>query len=252
MIFYRGDDVVNTTYLPWGNLVYYLCMNIIGHWYVNVSNLNFYRKNICKTNSNRWLDFLLLPLFAPILFILSSIIVLRADTDIASTGDDDYRYPWWNCFMFNAFAWQIAYFIGLQFTHFDKGPMVHFVLTPDKIKKWPKILFVISGVILILALAILGYMIYAYWISGMFFYYLAWCFIIMAIFGLITCCVRKTHKVHMHHYTVGMIVILTIGYQSIPAAIVHAFCNGMMIEGGSRWGYDPVWIRKHPQENKEE
>ena len=21
------------------------------------------------------------------------------------------------------------------------------------------------------------------------------------------------------------------------------FCNGMMIEGGSRWGYDPVWVK---------
>lgn len=23
--------------------------------------------------------------------------------------------------------------------------------------------------------------------------------------------------------------------------IVHAYFNGMMIEGGARWGFDPVW-----------
>jgi len=126
--------------------------------------------------------------------------------------------------------------------------MVHFVLTPEAIKKWPKILFVISGVILVLAFAILGYMMYAYWISGVFFYYMGWCFLILGLFALITCCLRKTHKVHMHHYTVGMIVILTLGYQSIPCSLVHGFCNGMMIEGGSRWGYDPVWIKLHPEE----
>jgi hypothetical protein len=29
------------------------------------------------------------------------------------------------------------------------------------------------------------------------------------------------------------------------------FCNGMMIEGGSRWGYDPIWIRNEkPKEIK--
>ena len=24
------------------------------------------------------------------------------------------------------------------------------------------------------------------------------------------------------------------------------FCNGMMIEGGCRWGYDPIWIKNEP------
>jgi len=29
------------------------------------------------------------------------------------------------------------------------------------------------------------------------------------------------------------------------------FCNGMMIEGGSRWGYDPVWVQNEkPKEEK--
>jgi hypothetical protein len=29
------------------------------------------------------------------------------------------------------------------------------------------------------------------------------------------------------------------------------FCNGMMIEGGSRWGYDPVWVENEkPKEIK--
>lgn len=29
------------------------------------------------------------------------------------------------------------------------------------------------------------------------------------------------------------------------------FCNGMMIEGGSRWGYDPIWVQNEkPKEIK--
>lgn len=32
-----------------------------------------------------------------------------------------------------------------------------------------------------------------------------------------------------------------ICYQSIFVTVVQAYFNGMMIEGGARWGYDPVW-----------
>lgn len=32
-----------------------------------------------------------------------------------------------------------------------------------------------------------------------------------------------------------------ICYQSIFVTVVHGYFNGMMIEGGARWGYDPVW-----------
>ncbi len=32
-----------------------------------------------------------------------------------------------------------------------------------------------------------------------------------------------------------------ICYQSIFVTVVHAYFNGMMIEGGARWGYDPIW-----------
>jgi hypothetical protein len=32
-----------------------------------------------------------------------------------------------------------------------------------------------------------------------------------------------------------------ICYQSVFVTVVHAYFNGMMIEGGARWGFDPVW-----------
>lgn len=28
------------------------------------------------------------------------------------------------------------------------------------------------------------------------------------------------------------------------------FCNGMMIEGGCRWGYDPIWIKNEPRKDE--
>merc|ERR1712060_67600 len=48
-------------------------------------------------------------------------------------------------------------------------------------------------------------------------------------------------QLHMHHYVVGFMMCTFIGYQSVPMALVHGFCTGMMIEGGCRWGFDPIW-----------
>lgn len=122
LVFFRGESVYNTTYFPWGNLVYYFWMNIMGHWFVNTSNLNFERKHIIHTRSSKYRDFLMIPLYTPILFMISSIIVLRSQNDLSSSGVEE-RYSQWDLFQFNLFVWTSAYFFGLQFTHFDKGPM---------------------------------------------------------------------------------------------------------------------------------
>ena len=82
--------------------------------------------------------------------------------------------------------------------------------------------------------------------------YLVWGLLIVAFMVLKTICLRKTHRLHVHHYTVGMIFIALIGYQSIVAGITQGFCNGMMIEGGGRWGYDDIWIKEKKDEKKTE
>lgn len=96
------------------------------------------------------------------------------------------------------------------------------------------------------------YMVYAYVIAGVLWKYCIFGFLLFAIFGIITLCRKKTHYVHVHHYTAGMFLVVLIGYQSIPAGIVHAFANGMMIEGGGRWGYDDIWCRNKVEDPEEE
>ena len=236
----------NTTWLCWSKLAYYFIMNIVGHAFVNQSNLNFYRKSWIQTNSTKYRDFLCVPFLAPIFWILSANFVLMAPEDIDATTPG-YRYPWWHVFLYNLFAWTLPYYVGLQFTHFDKGVMTKFVLKPEKMKTWPKILWIIFVSIIVLALAIVGYMIYAYIMADRWWQYIVWTLVVILGFVGITVACSKCYSIHMHHYTVGCIVIVLLGYRSIPCAIVHAFCNGMMIEGGSRWGYDPIWIYKKPK-----
>lgn len=214
-------------------------MNIMGHWYVNSSNMNLERKHLLYTNSSKYRDFCLVPVFAPIFWLVSSMLVLRAPKDIYSTAGEEYT--WWNVFFFNMLAWTLPYFIGLQFTHLDKGPMQKFSFTPDKMKEWPWFLWAFTAFLVVVLLGLMAYFITVYARAGVLLGYFIFGLCIVLAFLLPTLVLRKSYKLHVHHYTIGMILIALIGYQSVVAAIVHGFCNGMMIEGGCRWGYDPIW-----------
>jgi len=60
----------------------------------------------------------------------------------------------------------------------------------------------------------------------------------------VTFILRKSHSLHFHHYLIGMCIILCLGYQGPVVAMFHGYANGIMIEGGSRWGYDPIWYER--------
>jgi hypothetical protein len=52
--------------------------------------------------------------------------------------------------------------------------------------------------------------------------------------------------VHVHHYSIGMLAVAMLAHQSDKVTVLHGLANGVMIEGASRWGYDPIW----PQSSK--
>ena len=128
--------------------------------------------------------------------------------------------------------------------------MQQFSLNPEFIKKWPKILYFIAVGVVVIVLAVLGYLLAVYILDRYIYWYLIWFAIIVLFFVLVTLALKKTHHIHVHHYTIGMVLVVLIGYQSIPAALMMGFCNGMMIEGGSRWGYDPIWIKNEPPQDE--
>ncbi len=107
---------------------------------------------------------------------------------------------------------------------------------------WTPIVYFFALMLILLICGVLGYAIAVYVLNGLILWYIGWFIMIIAFFVLVTLCLRKTHHLHMHHYTIGMIMIVMFGYQSVAAAVIQGYCCGMMIEGGSRWGYDPIWI----------
>lgn len=63
--------------------------------------------------------------------------------------------------------------------------------------------------------------------------------------AFVTCLLRKTHYLHVHHYTwAGMCLVLVGAAQTPYVSVLCGWFNGVMIEGGARWGYDPIWNKK--------
>ena len=81
-LYYRGDDIYNTTFLCTGNLFYYTLMSACGHIYVSVVNLNLYSGNPFYCENSKISDFYLSILLAPLMFILSAGVSLRGPYDL--------------------------------------------------------------------------------------------------------------------------------------------------------------------------
>lgn len=86
--------------------------------------------------------------------------------------------------------------------------------------------------------AYLGCLIYFYVKADVALYYLIWG-VVLAVFMFVKS--KRSSDTHIHHYVVAMIVLSFTCYQQIFITIVQGVFNGIMIEGASRWGYDPIW-----------
>jgi hypothetical protein len=47
---------------------------------------------------------------------------------------------------------------------------------------------------------------------------------------------------HLHHWTIGLMGMTYLSYPHWMFAILHGLCCGLMIDGGARWGFDPIWV----------
>ena len=241
--FFLRGDTYNTSYLALGNLIYYCLMNPIGYIYVNISNMNYSRRSLMHSNHERRRDFFMTILFAPIFYFIGNNISLRSQQDVDYLG---IYYNKWNCIMYKYCVWTIPYWIGLQFTHFDVELFRGFSLSPEYIRQWRPQLWVVALILLAAVLGVLGYDIYCWYEIDLIWVFFAILGVEILLFVCVTVCLRKTRFLHFHHYTVAMCCIPFLGIQRPFLNILCGFVNGVMVEGGSRWGYDPIWIKKKP------
>ena len=97
---------------------------------------------------------------------------------------------------------------------------------------------------IVTTISALVYLTYLYVEAGVTWYYGLILISTILFFTVPTYILRKTHELHVHHTNIGMFFALMLGYQNVLVSILHGIANGVMIEGGARWGYDPIWERK--------
>lgn len=191
------------------------------------------------------------------MFFLSGIAILKGQHNQAGFCDFskmDKNFQDENCkiftkhevFMHNYFLWTVAYFVGLQFTHLGQIPiMSKFVLDWKYMKNWPPVLWAIFAALIgfIIFIVIVLFKYYFQW--DLQFRYPAWGFALAFFFWYKS---RAASDVHIHHYVLAMLVLSFLGEQNWLVTATHGVFNGIMIEGASHYGYDPIWT--YSQENE--
>lgn len=154
-----------------------------------------------------------------------------------------HLYKTWELFKYNFFIWTTAYFIGLQFTHLDQGIFQQLTLDWNIMKNWPLILWVIFIGLVLLLVTIVTYIFYLYYLIG---YLSAYLTFLSAFFGVMVFFSKWYglfgYHLHLHHWFLGAFMQAFLCYQNGFITAVQAIFGGVQTEGGSRWGYDPLFV----------
>lgn len=187
--------------------------------FVQASNLNFYRGNLCKNKLASYSTFLHTILFAPFFYFAGSIIMLRSKDnqsskiceidDISCAGKP---YSWLNCYIYDVCAWNVGYMIGLHFTFTKFLNLKGFNLRPDRMREWPAKNWVFFWVNIAFAVSFTIYLVICYIEADLWIIYLVAMILLLTLVFLPAYLFRKTHCLHFHHYNLGMLWVFLIGY----------------------------------------
>ena len=224
---------------------------LIGPTYVNIVTLENVRKNpILDAHMSPRSFYKTALIVAPLLFLFSGMVCLRGRYDLNQYCEDENGsgcqiYTKRQVFYYDWLIWTSAYYLGLNFTHADQGIMQKFVLDWNIMKTWPTILWLVFFVLMGFLGALAVIIVRTYYVIGVWIYYIIWAITIALYFYYRG---RGAVDTHIHHYVVAGIVVSFICYQNIFLTIVHGIFSGILIEGGTRWGYDPIWVYRVNEE----
>ena len=105
--------------------------------------------------------------------------------------------------------------------------------------EWPWYLWILLIAFVAFLLAYLSFMIYQYVKSGVAKYYLG--YVIILIFIHIIMGVNDNYATHIHHWFSSLLVLTITCHQHPFITVVAGIFNGVLIEGGARWGFDAPW-----------
>ena len=154
--------------------------------------------------------------------------------------------------IFHNLCFVIAYVIGLNYTHLDHPPLNNFGFTTELIRKFTWVLWSVLAVLLGGIILNFYYLYHVQYISGSHIHYVYLSIALLVFSVLRTYALRKTHCVHVHHWTCGFVLLMYFGYQNVYVASFCGVLAGVMVEGAARWGFDDVWKLVHNPKTKHE
>jgi hypothetical protein len=143
----------------------------------------------------------------------------------------------------------VAFMLGLNYTYINERPLSEFTLDPSSFKDFGLFLWGILIFVVLLVSSILYFVFVDYKRIGILKWYLllgvAW---VLGVNLQSRRMKKQNRQLHLHHYCLAFIILSFICYQSVFISIIHEFCQGMMIEGGARWGFNEIWTPKDDPE----
>lgn len=162
------------------------------------------------------------------------------------TEPECHSYSSWEIFKYNYLIWVAAYFVGLQFTHLDNGIFQQLTLDWNVMKDWPMILWIIFLGLVILVATIVVYILFLYSSIGYLDAYITGISTFVGVFiFLYKWYSLLGYNLHVHHWFLGAALQAVMCYQNGWITALHAIFAGIMTEGASRWGYDPLFEAPH-------
>ena len=156
-----------------------------------------------------------------------------------------YTYSDDEVFQYNYSYFAIGFFfLGLQYTHLDFGPFQRFTLVPSIMKTWGWFLWSFFILWVIVIFKVLIDCVGAYRQAGCLVEYLIFAGAILGFTYWNTKRLEPDYQLHVHHYVIGCFIMAIICNQSPFISFFYGFMNGMAVEGGCRWGFDPIWEKK--------
>ena len=89
------------------NLVFYVMMNLFGHIYVNVSNMNCSRASVFHSSYPNTSDLKTTMMLSPVIYFAGNIVAIRAPTDVPE------GHSLWECLAYNMAFWLPGFLTGL-------------------------------------------------------------------------------------------------------------------------------------------
>ena len=113
-------------------------------------------------------------------------------------------------------------------------------------KNWPMILWIIFIGLVLLIATIVIYIMFLYQSIGYLEAYLtAMATFVGAFIFMFKWYSFLGYNLHVHHWFLGAVMQAVMCYQNGWISALHAIFAGIMTEGASRWGYDPLFEAPH-------